>query len=728
MAKNKKLSIIIVNYKVRDKLIRCIKSIKKYEPNISYEIVVVDNEGDNGLQDSLSKFKEVIYIKSKNNLGYGGGNNLGASYASGEYLFFINPDTLVFKDTLNELIKFLDKNPKVGIVSPLLVDNENKPFVLQGTDVLTPSKAIVVLSLLNKLFPNNYVSRKFWLKDWDHKTIKELSVCPGTALMIRTDLFRQIDGFDRKFFLYFEEDDLSKRVREKGYKLYITPKAKIFHEVGASTKQVSNTNKIFAESRFWYFKKHYGLLKAIAVEAFLGLNKSLLFVILVLGLALFLRLYNISSGMTFIGDQGWFYLSARDLLINGKIPLVGITSSHTWLHQGPLWTYLLSVALLLFRFNPISGGYLTALFGVLATFLMYRLGKEMFSMRIGVISALLYAVSPLIIFFDRMPFDPSPIPFFTIIYLYVLYKWIKGNVRYFPIILLAIAILYNLELATFTLVFPFVLIFAYGFFKKKTWVTGILDKKIVAYSVILPLLIMFPVIVYDFSHGFKQTIVFLGWTIYKPFSFLIKRSGTGILANLNVMVNFALTNIQGLIFKLNAITAFCIFVFSLINLLWEVLKKRDTAKILLLLLLIISLTGVAINQTPSDAYLPIIFPFVIFSIGIFFDFLLNFKYLKYLSIFLLLVILAANIFLAFKQDQTQELKNRMLIVDKIIALSGGREYNLIGAGKGSEFSSFTMNYKYLLWWKGHPPSDRNVSLKIIVSESPESFVIKKNND
>jgi hypothetical protein len=239
---------------------------------------------------------------------------------------------------------------------------------------------------------------------------------------------------------------------------------------------------------------------------------------------------------------------------------------------------------------------------------------------------------------------------------------------------------------------------------------------------------MFPVIVYDFSHGFKQTVVFLGWTIYKPFSFLIKRSGTGILANLNVMVNFALTNIQGLIFKLNAITAFCIFVFSLINLLWEVLKKRDTAKILLLLLLIISLTGVAINQTPSDAYLPIIFPFVIFSIGIFFDFLLNFKYLKYLSIFLLLVILAANIFLAFKQDQTQELKNRMLIVDKIIALSGGREYNLIGAGKGSEFSSFTMNYKYLLWWKGHPPSDRNVSLKIIVSESPESFVIKKNND
>ena len=722
------VSIVIVNYKVREKLIRCIDSIKKYAPKVSYEIIVVDNEPDDKLRGELKKINNTVYIKSKSNLGYGGGNNLGATKAKGKYLFFLNPDTLVFKYTVDSLHEFLEKIKSAGIVSPLLIDKDDKPFVLQGTAVLTPSKALVVLSFLNKLFPNNRVSKKYWLKDWDHKTLRELEVCPGTALMIRADLFKEVGGFDENFFLYFEEDDLSKRVREKRYKIYTTPKSKIFHEIGQSTKQFKDKDKIFARSRFRYFKKHFGLLKALLVEAFLSLNKSSLLVFLALAIAFFLRIYNVSNGMIFIGDQGWFYLSARDLLIHGTIPLVGITSSHTWLHQGPLWTYLLSVFLVLFKFNPVSGAYLTALFGVLATFLMYRLGKEMFSARIGIIAALLYAASPLIISFDRMPFDPSPIPFFTIIYLYALYKWVSGNAKYFPIILLVLAALYNLELATFTLAFPFVLIFAFGVFKKKKWIKGLADKKIIFFSLVLPLLIMLPVIVYDFSHGFKQTVVFLGWTVYKPFSFLIKHSNGGFLSNINIMITFALNNIQNLVFKSNLVIAFGIFMFSLFSLVWAVLKTKEPGKVLLALLLAVSLLGIIVNQTPSDAYLPIVFPFAIFSIGILFDYLLTFKFLKHISIFLLSAVLLVNLFLAFNQDKAMELKNRIAAADKIIALSGGQEYNLAGEGRGSEFRSFTMNYEYLLWWKGHPVSNKIVKNKIFVSESSIGIVVRKNND
>ena len=76
--------------------------------------------------------------------------------------------------------------------------------------------------------------------------------------------------------------------------------------------------------------------------------------------------------MNFIGDQGWFYISARDILLTGKIPLVGITSSHIWLHQGPYWTYMLAIMLFLFHFNPVSGAYLTAVIGLLTVFLIYR--------------------------------------------------------------------------------------------------------------------------------------------------------------------------------------------------------------------------------------------------------------------------------------------------------------------------------------------------------------------
>jgi GT2 family glycosyltransferase len=720
------VSIIIVNYKVREKLIKCMESIKKSAPKISYEIIIVDNESDDKLRDELKKIKNTVYIKSNNNLGYGGGNNLGALRAKGKYLFFINPDTLVFKDTINSLYEFLEKNKNAGIVSPLLIDKDNKPFVLQGTGVLTPARALIVLSFLNKVFPNNPVSKKYWLRDWDHKALRELEVCPGTALMVRADLFNQIGGFDKEFFLYFEEDDLSKKVRESGFKIFILPKSKIFHEIGQSTKQFSDRDKIFVQSRFRYFRKHYGLLKAIGVESFLGINKSTFLVVAALALAFFLRFYNISQGMTFIGDQGWFYLSARDLLIHGTIPLVGITSSHTWLHQGPLWTYMLSVVLLLFKFNPVSGAYLTALFGVLATFLMYRLGREMFSVRIGIIAALFYAVSPLIISFDRMPFDPSPIPFFTIIYLYALYKWVTGNVKYFPVILLALAILYNLELATFTLVFPFVLILAFGIFKKKKWIQDLANKKIIFFSFILPLFMMSPVIIYDFSHGFKQTVVFLGWTVYKPFSFLIKHNNQGgLLSNINVMITFALSSIQNLVFKWNAILAFIVFTFSLCSLVWIALKTRKIGKILLTILLAVSLAGIIANQTPSDAYLPIIFPFAIFAIAVFFDYLLNFKFLKYFSAFLLMTVLLVNLSLALNQDRTTQFKNRMSAVNKIIALSGGQEYNLVGQGRGSEFRSFTMNYEYLLWWKGHPVSGRVVKNKIVVSESSSGIIVRK---
>src|ERR1035437_2064087 len=596
------ISIIIVNYRVKEKLIKCIQSIYASKPKTAFEIIVVDNGDRDNIGNDLKKyFPETIYIKSKTNLGYGGGNNLGAKQARGEYLFILNPDTFVFKDTIDELINFLEKDKTVGIVAPMLVDKENIPFKLQGTTKLTPFKGIIRLSFLERLFPNNPISKQYWLKDWDHKQFKEVEVNPGTGFAIAKQLFDKVGGFDEKFFLYFEEDDLALRIRKLDKLIFILAKAKIFHEVGASTKQLANSNQFFTKSRFLYFCKHYGILSALLVELFLGINKLSLSVFLIILLALLLRIYNLGNGMPFIGDQGWFYLSARNLLVHGQIPLVGITSSHTWLHQGPLWTYMLSIALFVSRFNPLSGAYLTAAFGAGTALLMYLLGKEMFSKRIGLIAAIMFASSPLIISFDRMPFDPSPIPFFTVLYLFALVKWIRGNVNYFPVILLLVAILYNLELATFTLSFPFVVILIYGLFKKTDWVNKILNVKIVSASLILPVIVMLPVIIYDFSNGFKQTVVFLGWTIYKPFSFLFHHSSGNALANYKIVAIFGLQNLQRLIFQESLLVSFLLFFAGLCLIIFQVLKNRKliVSKSLLLFLLLISLLGIVINQTPS---------------------------------------------------------------------------------------------------------------------------------
>ncbi len=729
--KNLKVSIIIVNYKVKERLFACINSIYDSKPKTSFEIIVVDNDEESVIEKELLKlFPDVKYIKSPSNLGYGGGNNLGAKYAKGEYLFILNPDTLVFKNTIDELASFLTRNKNVGIVSPLLVDKDEKPFVLQGTSELTPLKGIICLSFIEKIFPKNRFSREYWLKDWNHTALKEIEVCPGTAFMISRKLFDKINGFDEKFFLYFEEDDVSNRVRKLGYKIYLLSKAKIFHEVGASTKQLRNSNKIFSRSRFLYFKKHYGIVKALLVEAFLRINKTFFLILLTLLLALFLRIYNLSQSMVFIGDQGWFYLSARDLLIEGKIPLVGITSSHTWLHQGPLWTYMLSVALLLGNFNPISGGLLTAAFGVGATFLMYKLGSEMFSQRVGIVAASLYAVSPLIVFFERMPFDPSVVPFFTILYFYCIYKWLKGQALYFPLIVILLSLLYNLELATFSLFFPLFFIFLYGLYKRKHWIKNILNRKIFIYSITGLITVMAPIIVYDFTNGFKQTLVFLGWVfIYKPFSFLFKHSLEGANSGIAVVVKFLLQSMQKITFEASLAIALFLFSLSVVIAVKDLLKKNnfnlENPKLLLLIFLLTSIGGILINKSPSDAYLPITFPLIILLIALFFDYLLGREKIRTVSMVAFFLIVVFNSYASFKSSQTNGFTQRISAVDKIIELANGEEYNLIGMGSGSQFESFTMNYEYLLWWKKHPPAEKNVKLKIIISETKKGIVVRK---
>lgn len=253
MKKSISVSIIIVQYHVRDELFDCIQSIIDSKPKATYEIIVVDNDEVKTLKkDLLKKFPKVKYIPNENK-GYGQGNNVGAKHAKGDYLFFLNPDTIVFKNTVDELVNFIKKNKKVGLVAPFLLHEDKKPFE-QGTKKLTPLRAIFALSIINKFFPNNQIAKNYFIQ-WDTIETKEVAVVPGTALMIKKELFTSLEGFDEHFFLYFEEFDLCKRIQAKGYKLFIEPKAKIIHLWERSTKKRNDINKIFNESRFYYFKK-----------------------------------------------------------------------------------------------------------------------------------------------------------------------------------------------------------------------------------------------------------------------------------------------------------------------------------------------------------------------------------------------------------------------------------------------------------------------------------------
>ena len=717
------VSIIIVNYRVKEKLFSCLQSIYDSKPKANSEVIVVDNDEEKTIGEELKKnFPKVRYIESKKNLGFGAGNNLGAKYARGKYLFFLNPDSQVLKDSIDTLFSFFEKNKKVGIISPLILNDNHQAFSLQGYKELTPTRAIFSFSILRKFFPSKTVFNSFSLEYWNKHPIREVDCVYGASLMIQSETFKKLGGFDENFFLYFEENDISKRVRQLGYKAFINANSKIIHEVGQSTRQLKNPQKKFSQSRFYYLKKHYGIIKALLTEFILKINKYSVLVFIAVILGLYLRIFNINNGMIFIGDQGWFYLSARDFLMHGNIPLVGITSSHTWLHQGPLWTYILSVFLLIFKFNPVSGAYATILSGLVSIILIYKITSDLFSQKTGIIASFLYATSPLIILFERMPFDPSVIPLFSLLYFYSIVKWVKGNVIFFPLTILLLAILYNLELSTFILFFSSVLIFIYGFWKKEKWVLSLRNKKVFMYSILAFLIPMLPVIVYDFSNGFKQTIVFFGWTLYKPFSFLFGTGHKNLSLSIITIFNFFSISIQKLVFAENIYIALLIFVVSLTYLFYKLIKKEETANLILLFILLVSFGAILLNQTPSDAYLPIVFPLVIISISIFLNFIFS---IHKSTAILIILIVAFNLQASYGNDLTNDLGKREQAVSEIVALTKGEQYNLIGAGPGSQFTSFTMNYEYLLWLKGSPPSHKNQKMKIVIKETSKEIVIKK---
>ena len=161
---NTKVSVIILNYNSDINTIECIESIKKSHFNGRYEIIVVDNSDIKSLGHVLRKDHKVIYIKS-NNKGYGAGNNLGVKYSKGEYLFILNPDSIVYPKTLQILSDYLDDNPDSAIAAPNLYDKNEKLFIQMGSRELTPMRAIFSLSLINKLFPKNPISRNYYLFD-----------------------------------------------------------------------------------------------------------------------------------------------------------------------------------------------------------------------------------------------------------------------------------------------------------------------------------------------------------------------------------------------------------------------------------------------------------------------------------------------------------------------------------------------------------------------------------
>lgn len=442
-------------------------------------------------------------------------------------------------------------------------------------------------------------------------------------------------------------------------------------------------------------------------------SKTLLILILIL--ATFLRFYLLRDLHPFIADQGWFYLSARDLL-SGNFPLVGITASYTWLHQGALWTYMLAPLLLIFNYDPVGGAYLSAALGVLGVFMIYVVGKTLFkSEEMGLISAALLAASPLSIAFSRTPYHTSPISLAVLVFIFALYKYAIGKYYYLLVVALMLGILYNLALVNMILwAFAFLIILKVRYFNLKLYVGSFI-------SFIIP---MIPMILYDFqmNTGYYQITAMPRLVKVALFD----SGGFNAQAYLNVLDQLLVYN-QLLILSSNKFISIVIIGFSLLFIIWQATIKRKSkfniADYILGLWVFMCLIGIFLSRTPSAAYLPMFLPGIILLISYVAVKIIqknfNFRPIIYS---LLILILISNVYLTLstlyltKKTQAITIRDNKILAREIVKRADGRRYNLIRAPLGGDYEDLIQNYEYLTWLMGNAPSKDEQNLIFIVDE------------
>ncbi|WP_440670736.1 glycosyltransferase family 2 protein [Candidatus Pelagibacter sp. HIMB1483] len=227
--KSQDITAIITSFHSKEKIFNCLNSIGE-----SIKVVVIENSNDQLLKKEISsKYNNVDCILSKENLGYGAGNNLGLSKVDTNYALIINPDVILKKDTLDKFFLAIKKVENFGIIAPLSKSEKYKNFNIDNDS-----------------------------------SIKEVENVKGFAMFLNMKNLKKVNFFDENFFLYFEEIDLCKRLRNQNIKIYIDPSIEVSHLGGASHDiQINKPMELSRNwhwmwSTFYYHKKHFGYIQA----------------------------------------------------------------------------------------------------------------------------------------------------------------------------------------------------------------------------------------------------------------------------------------------------------------------------------------------------------------------------------------------------------------------------------------------------------------------------------
>ncbi len=259
------VSIIIVNYNLTQSIRSLLKSIREFVNSISYEVIVVDNNSpDRSIEQLATEFPDFRFLFLKTNFGFGHGNNVGFQNSNGEYLLLLNPDTYLVDNLPLGLYNFAKDDPNCAIIGPKMIFPDGKFQVSTGkfpgifTEIGDLSGLSIRITRITNFYKFKIAKKKVW----------EVDYIFGSCMMINAKLYKEINGFDEKFFLFAEETDLCYRVRKNTNRkiIYYTDE-KIVHLKSLVTgNNMPLRMELGYKSKLKYYNKNYNILYRFMIK------------------------------------------------------------------------------------------------------------------------------------------------------------------------------------------------------------------------------------------------------------------------------------------------------------------------------------------------------------------------------------------------------------------------------------------------------------------------------
>ena len=258
------LSIVIVNWNTRDLLARCLASIFATASSLALEVFVVDNASSDGSPEMVRRdFPQVILLANDENLGFARANNQAIAQSTGRYVLLLNSDTEVTEGALEALVSFMEATPDAGAVGGRLLFADGRVQTSHGAFPTLFSEMLNTLGFVAWRSTSPAGSRAQML---DEPVATDWLL--GACLMVRRQVVEQVGGLDEQFFMYSEEIDWCRRIKEHGWQIYYVPQAQIVHYWRGSSSQNRDRMKVeLYKSKFLYFRKHNGRMAETVLRA-----------------------------------------------------------------------------------------------------------------------------------------------------------------------------------------------------------------------------------------------------------------------------------------------------------------------------------------------------------------------------------------------------------------------------------------------------------------------------